>query len=158
MLTNQQKRFCEEYVKDLNGTRAYLAAYPGCKKKDSARANASKLLAKTNVSAYVRELNERISEKLQITAEDVVRDLIKVKDRCMQAEPVKVWDPDSHSLVDSDAEYTFDSKGANQALKLLGDHLGMFRQKVEVSGDVEQMKKLDNILEKIEDAAVTETS
>ena len=68
----------------------------------------------------------------------------------MQATPVKVWDSDSHSYVDSDAEFTFDSKGANTALKLIGEHLGMFQKKVELSGGLEtKQSKVDDVIEQL---------
>ena len=43
-LTEKQKRFCEEYLVDLNGTRAYCIAYPKVKNEAVARTNASRLL------------------------------------------------------------------------------------------------------------------
>jgi phage terminase small subunit len=66
-------------------------------------------------------------KRLEYSADDIIKDLISVKTRCMQAEPVKIWDYELKEFVET-GEYTFDSKGANQALKLLGDHLGMFNK------------------------------
>lgn len=133
-MTEKQKMFAEEYVADpdLNATRAYMKVYKTCKKESAANACASRLLADAKVAAYVRELMDKRSERVQITADDVLRDLIEVKNRCMQAVPVMVWDSERHMYVPSEHEYTFDSKGANTALKLIGDHLGMFKHKVEV--------------------------
>lgn len=149
-MTEKQKRFAEEYVKDLDAIRAYKRVYINCKSDRAASANASKLLANTNISVYVRELQEEVSKKLKITAEDVLKDLIEVKNRCMQAIPVKVWDSEQHCYVDSDSEYTFDSKGANTALKLIGDHLGMFQKKVEISGGLEtKQSKIDAVIEQL---------
>ena len=93
---------------------------------------------------------EQIAQEAKITAADVLKDLIEVKNRCMQATPVKVWDSESHSYVDSDAEFTFDSKGANTALKLIGEHLGMFQKKVELSGGLEtKQSKVDDVIEQL---------
>ena len=149
-LTDKQKRFCEEYVVDLNAIRAYKLVYINCKSDRTASANSSRLLANANVAAYVCELKEQIAQETKITAADVLKDLIEVKNRCMQATPVKVWDSDSHSYVDSDAEFTFDSKGANTALKLIGEHLGMFQKKVELSGGLEtKQSKVDDVIEQL---------
>lgn len=149
-LTDKQKRFCEEYVVDLNAIRAYKLVYANCKSDRTASANSSRLLANANVAAYVRELKEQIAQEAKVTAADVLKDLIEVKNRCMQATPVKVWDSDSHSYVDSDAEFTFDSKGANTALKLIGEHLGMFQKKVELSGGLEtKQSKVDDVIEQL---------
>lgn len=145
-MTEKQERFCQEYVIDLDPVRAYMAVYKNCRSERTAAANASRLLTKANVSMRVRELKEEIAQEAKISAEDVLRDLIEVKDRCMQAKPVKVWDPDERRYVDSDAEYTFDSRGANAALKMLGDYVGMFEKKVKISGLSEEQSKLGELL------------
>lgn len=153
-LTDKQKRFCEEYVVDLNAIRAYKLVYTNCKSDRTASANASRLLTTANVAAYVRELKEQIAQEVKVTAVDVLKDLVEVKNRCMQATPVKVWDSDAHAYVDSDAEFTFDSKGANTALKLIGEHLGMFQKKIEVSGNLEtKQSKVDDVLEQLKECA-----
>lgn len=146
-MTEKQERFCQEFVKDLNPVRAYMAVYKSCKKERTASAAAARLLANVNISARVRELKEQVTEKNLITAEDVVRDLVEVKNRCMQAVPVKVWDEEEHAYVDSDAEYSFDSKGANTALKMLGEYVGMFEKKVKISGLDEEQSKLSELLQ-----------
>ena len=145
-MTEKQMRFCEEYVIDLNPIRAYKAVYKNCRSDRSASACASKLLSNPNILARVRELQLEVAQKAMISAEDVVRDLITIKDRCMQAEPVKVWDSETKSYVPSDAEYIFDSKGATAALKLLGDHLGMFQKKVEVTASEDVLKTAKEML------------
>ena len=38
---DKQKRFCDEYLIDCNGTRAYKAAYPSVKKDNTAAAGAN---------------------------------------------------------------------------------------------------------------------
>lgn len=145
-MTEKQERFCEEYVKDLNPVRAYMAVYKNCRKERTASAAAARLLADVSVSARVRELKEQVTERNLITAEDVVRDLIEVKNRCMQAVPVKIWDEEEHKYVDSEAEYSFDSKGANTALKMLGEYVGMFEKKVKISGMEQEQTKLSELL------------
>lgn len=135
-MTDKQERFCQEYVIDLDPVRAYMAVYKTCKKERTASAAAARMLADVNVSARVRELKASVAEKALITAEDVVRDLIEVKNRCMTAVPVQIWDPGAHAYVPSEAEYTFDSKGANTALKMLGEYVGIFEKKVRLSGDM----------------------
>ena len=54
-LTEKQKRFADEYLIDCNGTRAYKAAYPNCKKDSSADANARKLLGNARIREYIDE-------------------------------------------------------------------------------------------------------
>ena len=59
--------------------------------------------------------------KTGLDREWVITRLMQVAERCMQAEPVldKKGQPTG--------EYQFDSSGANQALKMLGDTMGMFK-------------------------------
>ncbi len=55
VLTDKQKIFADEYLIDLNATRAYKIAYPRVKKDEVAKAAASRLLTNVNVAAYVEE-------------------------------------------------------------------------------------------------------
>ena len=59
-MTEKQKIFADEYLIDLNATRAYRVAYPAVKKDETARANASRLLTNANVKKYVEERLEEI--------------------------------------------------------------------------------------------------
>jgi phage terminase small subunit len=47
-LTEKQKLFVDEYLIDLNATRAYKVAYPNIKNDHSARTLASRLLTNFN--------------------------------------------------------------------------------------------------------------
>lgn len=58
--------------------------------------------------------------KTGLDREWVISRLMKVVDRCMQAEPVMVQGEPT-------GEYKFDSTGANNALKMLGDTMGLFK-------------------------------
>lgn len=54
-MTEKQKIFADEYLIDLNATRAYKVAYPRVKNDDIAAANASRLLRNAKVAAYISE-------------------------------------------------------------------------------------------------------
>lgn len=54
-LTEKQKRFADEYLIDLNATRAYMAAYPSCKSEKTAAVCASKLIRNAKAAAYIAE-------------------------------------------------------------------------------------------------------
>lgn len=54
MLTDNQKKFCKEYIKNGNATEAYLKAYK-CTPK-TANSNGSKLLGNEKIKAYLEEL------------------------------------------------------------------------------------------------------
>lgn len=77
-LTGKQKRFCEEYIFDFNGTRAYKAAYPDIESDDGARANASRLLTIANVKAYIQELQSDLEKTSGISRLKVLREYEKL--------------------------------------------------------------------------------
>lgn len=58
-LTGKQKRFCEEYIFDFNGTRAAIAAGYS---EDTARSIASENLTKPDIKAYIKSLQENLEE------------------------------------------------------------------------------------------------
>ena len=70
-LNAKQKIFCEEYSKHGNGSLAYKTAYPTCKKDDTARANASKLLANANIKKYIENFSNINTNKRIATLEEI---------------------------------------------------------------------------------------
>lgn len=132
-LTDKQEMFCHEYLVDLNATQAYLRVFE-CD-YNAARTESSKLKANPNISARIRELMDARKDAVLVDAHFVVQNLIEISQRCQQAEPVKVFNYDTKQL-EKTGEYVFDSNGANKALELIGKHLGMFKDKVEHSGEV----------------------
>lgn len=131
-LTAQQEMFCQEYIVDYNGTQAAIRA--GYSKK-TADVQASKLLRNVKVLSRVRAIQKERLEKLAVTQESVILKLLEIYDRCMQAKPVMEWDYNERKYVET-GEYAFDSRGALNALEMIGKHLAMFTNKVEHSGTV----------------------
>lgn len=126
-LTPKQEMFCLEYLKDLNATQAYIRA--GYKVNGAtARVNASKLLANPNISARIEQMKNKRAAKIELDSDWVLKNLIAVAERAMQAVPVEVWDPQAKEMVPT-GEFTFDSNGANKALELIGKHIGLFDPK-----------------------------
>lgn len=75
-LSNNQKLFCQEYLKlGMNGTQAYLNVYKTCKKEETAMASASRLLRNVKVKEYIEELQSKVEEKAVVTIEDIVNEL-----------------------------------------------------------------------------------
>jgi phage terminase small subunit len=70
-LSALEAQFCEEYLKDLNGTQAYLRCKPNVT-PDSARALAAKLFAKVSVQERVAELQKARSERTLSDADRVL--------------------------------------------------------------------------------------
>jgi phage terminase small subunit len=70
-LTDLQVRFCKEYVKDLNATRAYIRAGYINKTDASAAASASILLKNPKIKAYLGEI-------LNLTEASVISEVAKI--------------------------------------------------------------------------------
>ena len=117
MLNEKQKQFCEEYIIDLNGTQAAIRA--GYSEKTANRI-ASELLSKLDIQEYICVLKNKRSERVKYSQDELMRDILEVKNRCMQASPV----------IDKDGNETgiwkFDSNGANKALDMLAKHVGFY--------------------------------
>jgi len=132
-LTDKQKKFCEEYLIDLNATQAAIRA--GYSKK-TANPIAAQNLAKLSIQQCIAEKQKKLAEKTEITQEYIINNLKAVAERSMQAEPVL----DRHG--NETGEYTFNAAGANKSLELLGKHLGMFSDKIEHSGNIATTLKI----------------
>jgi phage terminase small subunit len=127
-LTPKQSRFIEEYLVDLNATQAAIRA--GYSHK-TAYSIGQENLKKPEIARVIEEAQAERSEKTSITAEWVLDNLKNVAVRCQQAEPVKEWDHEEKRMVET-GEYQFDSAGANRSLELIGKHLGMFKDKLDI--------------------------
>lgn len=77
-LTDKQQIFADEYLKDLNGTRAYKVAYPNVKKDSVAAVNASKLLRNAKVRKYIDEQLEIMHNERSADAQEVIEYLSSV--------------------------------------------------------------------------------
>ena len=75
--TEAQRRFVEEYLIDLNGTRAYRVAYPGASYA-AARTNAGRLLALPAVAREVQAGRAAQRRRTRVTADRVLRELAAV--------------------------------------------------------------------------------
>lgn len=71
-LTDKQKRFCEEYLIDLNATQAAIRA--GYSPK-TAEQTASRLLRNVKVQEYIAKRQKELSRSTEITQERVIKEL-----------------------------------------------------------------------------------
>lgn len=80
-MTDKQRLFAEEYVKDRDPQRAYMAAYPRVKKASVAASNAYRLLNHADfaeVQAYIAELLQRASDDAVADAHEVLVSLTAI--------------------------------------------------------------------------------
>ena len=123
-LTPKQAMFVREYIKDLNGSQAAIRA--GFSEKSS-RAMAAKLLTKRNIKSSVQAAMDNRSTRLELDGDWVLRNLREVHDQCRQPRPI--LDRESNPT----GRYRFDAAGALRALELIGKHLRLFTDRIEVS-------------------------
>lgn len=132
-LTDKQKEFVRQYLVDLNATQAAVRA--GYSVKTASRIG-PELLGKTWVREAIEKAQAKRARRVEVTQDYVLSNLVEVVERTMQRAPVT--DRKGEQVTDEEgrAVWTFDAKGANKALELLGKHLGIFTDKVkaEVSG------------------------
>lgn len=77
-MTPKQKAFADEYLVDMNATRAYKTVYKSVKKDETARAAGARLLANVNVRAYVDEKLEEISSNRIAKVEEIMEFLTSI--------------------------------------------------------------------------------
>ena len=104
-----------------NKTKALLKLRPNAS-YNAASVEASRTLSDVNVRSYLKYCLESDHEALVATKQYVQMNLRVVAERCMQVEPVL----DAKGQPTGD--YKFDASGANTALKLLGQTIGMFKE------------------------------
>ena len=135
-MTEKQKRFCDEYLIDLNGTRAYKAAYTKVKNDEVAHSCATKLLRNASVRAYIDEQLEALHSAKTADAAEVMEYLTAVLRGESEASVVVV-----ESVGDGCSEARTISKPPDErerlkAAELLGKRFGLFTDKVNVEGNI----------------------
>ena len=148
-MTEKQKIFCDEYLKDSNATRAYKVAYPNVKNDDVARANSSRLLTNANIKKYIDvQLNALHNERIA-DAQEVMEYLTSVMRGESTGEEIVTEFMDGISEVKTIEKHPSE-KDKLKAAELLGKRFGLFKEKVEVNGTLETEKsKLDSLIEQM---------
>jgi phage terminase small subunit len=158
-LTPKQERFVQEYLVDLDATKAAIRA--GYSEKTAA-AIGYENLRKPHVNEAVEKAKAERSERTLVTVDQVVEELAKIGFSNMTR--VASWGPDGSSLKGSSEISEGDARCVSEvsvnttvrtdkygdvtetvnarvklhdklsALKMLGQHLGMFVERKEVTG------------------------
>lgn len=168
-LTNQQERFCDEYLVDLNATQAAIRA--GYSEKNADKIG-SQLLGNPRVAEQITILKAKRQKRVEITQDMVLRELALIafsnasdyarviEKVAMTENGTPMHDADGNPIVYRTVEpvlteaLTEDQTRAlavikrgrdgfevrpydkTKALELLGKHLGMFTDKVELDADL----------------------
>lgn len=160
-LTKKQKIFADEYLIDLNATRAYRAAYPSVKRDETAAVNGSRMLRNTKVEEYIQERMQARQERTEVTQDRVIEELAaiafakatdyaEIRNNAVSLRDTSELSEQQIRAIAGIKEGKFGVElklnDKEKALELLGRHLGMWNDKMEISGLEDEKKKLDDIL------------
>lgn len=162
-MTKKQKRFVEEYLIDLNATQAAIRAGYS---PDTAYSIGNENLKKPEIKTRIDKAMAERSKRTGVNADRVVMELAKIAfvnaDDVIDFKTATVKEgalPEDLAAIQSVKVKTFGEDGLEREIKmadkiktleLLGRHLGMFKDKVEVSGALETEKtKLDDLLRQL---------
>ena len=160
-MTPKQKRFVEEYLIDLNATQAAIRAGYSAR---TANIEGPKTLVKPSIKAEIDTALAERAKRMEVTADQVIRELAFLA--FTDFRKAVSWGPDGVTLLPSDelgdgeaaiiaevSETRSETGGSIKAkrydklkaLELLGRHLGMFSDKVDMrhSGEVTHVSVFD---------------
>lgn len=140
-MTEKQRIFADEYLVDLNGTRAYKVAYPNIKNDNVAAARASKLLKIPEIKAYIQKRLDELADKRVAKQQEVLEYLTSVLRSQSESEVIVVegcGDGMSQAVKIKKAP---DERERLKAAELLGKRYGMWKEKLEVKDEGEEKKK-----------------
>ncbi len=162
-LTVKQQRFLEFYLgvePELagNATKSYMTAY-GCSEK-CAGASGPRLLENVRIKEAIAKHQERVQEKIDVTAETVLRDAIRFRDIAFGDEPgiyekmVKDSETGEHKRI-TDQLCQFNPQALGKALELIGRNrlVQVFRENIEHTHTHHLEQRLAKRAKEVEDAA-----
>lgn len=147
-MTNKQRMFCDEYLTDLNATRAYMVAYHKVKSENVAAAAASRLLSDNEeVGEYIKRRLDEISNSKIAKTEEVMQYLTSVLRGESRSEEIVVEGTGDGCSEARTIEKAPSEKDKLKAAELLGKAYGLYTDKLNVdnSAEEEKVKKIDNI-------------
>ena len=136
-LTEKRKLFADEYLIDLNASRAYQSAYPRVKNSDVAAAAASRLLKDADVKQYISEQMDKIHSDKTADAQEVIEYLTSVLRGESQGTEIVVEGTgdgcsEARTILKAPSE-----KERLKAAELLGKRYALFTDKVETNMDMD---------------------
>ena len=132
-MTPKQRRFCDEYLIDLNGAQAAIrAGYSNA----TARAKACTILARADVKEYIAARMAEKEKELIASQDEVLKYLTSVLRGKSEAEIVVI---EGIGMGESQAvkiKKAPDERERLKAAELIGKRYGLFTEKVNLDGVV----------------------
>lgn len=136
-MTKKQKIFADEYLIDLNATRAYKVAYPNVKNDDTAAAAASRLLRNVKVQEYIAQRMAEKESELIADQDEVLRYLTSVLRGKSRAQEIVVEGIGEGCSEARTMEKAPSEKERLKAAELLGKRYALFTDKVDMDADMD---------------------
>ena len=136
-MTEKQKIFADEYLIDLNATRAYKVAYPNVKNDAVAAAAAARLLRNVKTKNYIAEQMEKIQSEKTADAQEVIEYLTSVLRGESTAQEIVVEGTGDGCSEARTMEKAPSEKEKLKAAELLGKRYALFTDKVETDVDMD---------------------
>ena len=138
-LTPKQEKFCQLYIELGNASEAYRQSYNAENMKtETITTRAKAMLKKGPIKVRINELQEYHLKRHSVTVDNIIADLQELRDICMGRKSVVMTDTVKNAQegkIDAvnNQMFVFEPTSANKALELLGKHLGMFKDKLDVT-------------------------
>lgn len=139
-LTDKRELFCREYIVDYVGTHAALRA--GYSEK-TAKVQASQLLRDEKILERIKELQKEACNALAVSPEYVTQRAVEGFQRCMQAEPVMIYNKETKQHEPS-GQWVFDARGAAKFLEILANTSGANKKTLDLSDLNINIRRLSN--------------
>ena len=130
-MTEKQKLFCDEYLIDLNGTRAYRTVYKTIKNDIVAGVRANKLLKQKDIAEYINKRLEEIHNENTANIQEVMEYLTSVMRGTSKANVLALAGDGYQEVIAKPP----DEKERLKAAELLGKRFGMFKDNVDITSN-----------------------
>ncbi|MFR4808054.1 MAG: terminase small subunit [Peptostreptococcus anaerobius] len=158
-LTDKQRRFVEEYLIDLNATQAAIRAGYSVK---TAKEIAAQNLTKLNISNEIAKAMAERSRRTGVSADRVIEELAKMVVNicdvvdvttgrvCLGAKKDDLASVQSIKIKETEfgTEQEIKLYDKKSALELLGKHLGIFTDKIDLNANV-NTEKFDDVISQL---------
>lgn len=148
---NKQDLFVKEYLKDLNGTQAYMRAGYKFKSENVAAASAAKILRNPKIQEKIQKAMKEREKRTEITQDKVLKEIanlaftdrtgiVNLNNNRLIIKNFDELTPEQKACISGvketkhGIEVTFYNK--EKALEMLGRHLGMFNDKLKFEGEM----------------------